>query len=288
MDSIKEKIANLSDKELQEIIEKKYQAYQPKILKLVREELSHRNINFTEPDLERNESQHGETLESPSDPGSYQSIETTKPGVGIWLSNRELRLKAREVLKGRWGEPVLVSFLFFVVTFFSNTCFGLFTYVLVQAPLTVGLALYALKFARKEETETNTLFEAFNHFGAFLGIFFLRVLFEFLWTLLLIVPGIIKGISYSMSFYLVADNPKIGAKNALNYSKKMTKGHKGEIFFLILSFSGWFFLSILTCGLGFLWLTPYFNITFAFYYDQLKERSIANGICTAEEFLFEK
>ena len=199
-----------------------------------------------------------------------------------------LRLKAREVLKGRWGEPVLVSFLFFVVTFFSNTCFGLFTYVLVQAPLTVGLALYALKFARKEETETNTLFEAFNHFGAFLGIFFLRALFEFLWSLLLIIPGIIKGLSYSMSFYLVSDHPKIGASNALNYSKKMTKGHKGEIFLLILSFSGWFILSFLTCGLGFLWLTPYFNITFALYYDQLKERSIADGICRAEDFAFEQ
>ena len=69
MDSIKEKIAKLSNKELQEIIEKKYQAYQPKILELVREELSHRNINFTEPGLEvKNESQFGETLESPSIP----------------------------------------------------------------------------------------------------------------------------------------------------------------------------------------------------------------------------
>ena len=93
----------------------------------------------------------------------------------------------------------------------------------------------------------------------------------FLWSLLLVVPGIIKGYAYSQAFYLLNDNKKLGYKEALEESEKMMDGHKWELFVLQLSFIGWSLLAVLTCGIGFLWLTPYMNTTLANYYEDLKK-----------------
>lgn len=98
-------------------------------------------------------------------------------------------------------------------------------------------------------------------------------IFIFLWSLLLIIPGIIAAYRYSMAFYILNDNPKMGAMDALRESKKMMVGYKGKLFFLSLSFIGWTILSVLTLGIGFLWLIPYMNTTTANFYQNLKDAS---------------
>lgn len=95
-------------------------------------------------------------------------------------------------------------------------------------------------------------------------------LFTFLWSLLLIVPGIIKSLSYSMSLYIKRDRPELTAREAMCESERIMKGHKMELFILQLSFIGWALLSLLTCGLGFLLLAPYSYTTTAAYYETLK------------------
>ncbi|GHT57847.1 hypothetical protein FACS18945_2990 [Bacteroidia bacterium] len=90
------------------------------------------------------------------------------------------------------------------------------------------------------------------------------------WSLLLIIPGIIAAISYSMTFYIIADDPAISAMDAINKSKKMMYGYKMKYFCLSLRFLGWALLCILTLGIGFLWLMPYIQVTFAKFYDDLK------------------
>ena len=193
--------------------------------------------------------------------------------------NSELRLKARRQLNGNWGTPILVCFLYFVVACVASVipALGPIISLLITGPLVIGLILFAIRFSREEKPEVGVLFEGFNNFGPALGLYLWNALWVCLWMLLLIIPGFIKSISYSMSFYILADNPKIGVRNAMNISKVITNGYKGKIFLLGLSFIGWALLACLTLGIGLLWLAPYIQVTFANFYNDLKTETVANG-----------
>ena len=95
--------------------------------------------------------------------------------------------------------------------------------------------------------------------------------FTFLWSLLLVIPGIIKAYAYSMSFYILADNPELTASEALAKSQSLMRGHKMELFILELSFIGWFFLIGLTFGLAAIYVAPYMEATMANFYNSIKE-----------------
>ena len=112
---------------------------------------------------------------------------------------------------------------------------------------------------------------------------FLRDVYLFLWTLLLIIPGIIKGYAYRMVPYILADNPNIGAARAIELSDQMTKGEKLDIFVLDLSFLGWILLGSLACGIGVLFVNPYVEATNAELYAALKDKAYRNGLCTPAE-----
>ena len=99
---------------------------------------------------------------------------------------------------------------------------------------------------------------------------FLMMLFTYLWMLLLIVPCIIKAFAYSMTPYILKDYPELSANQAINLSIKMMKGHKFDYFYLQLSFIGWGLLSILTLGIGYIWLMPYMYASMAAFYEDIK------------------
>jgi uncharacterized membrane protein len=88
--------------------------------------------------------------------------------------------------------------------------------------------------------------------------------------LLLIVPGIIAAISYSQTFYILADDPGMDAISAIDKSKKMMRGYKWKYFCLGLRFIGWALLCILTLGIGLFWLDTYMQTSFAKFYDDVK------------------
>ena len=211
--------------------------------------------------------------------------------------NSKLRENARVQLEGKWGKPILFGFLYIVITAipsiiplvgknhpYMSSALQIIVSILITGSLMVGASMFSLRFKRGEEPRVGVLLEGFKHFGPTLGLYLWYSLWVLLWTLLFLIPGIIKSISYSMCFYVMADNPKIGIKNALNISKKITKGYKGKIFVLYLSFTGWVFLTIFSLGLGFLWLTPYMQISCANLYDELKNESIEQFVCTVEEY----
>jgi uncharacterized membrane protein len=102
----------------------------------------------------------------------------------------------------------------------------------------------------------------------------LMLVFTLLWMLLLIIPGIIAAISYSLTFYIIADDDTIKPMEAIDKSKQMMDGYKWKYFFLALRFLGWALLCILTLGIGFLWLIPYVQVTFAKFYDDVKANQI--------------
>lgn len=142
--------------------------------------------------------------------------------------------------------------------------------LLVADVVSAGLGMFFLRVYRGEKPEIQSMFDGFRNYGHVLG----GVCWQYLWTVLwAFVPvyGIIKIISYSMTPYILMDQPEVGAKDALKVSMAMTEGHKGEIFVMELSFIGWALLTFLTCGvLGLFYVIPYMNTTMAAYYDQIK------------------
>lgn len=208
---------------------------------------------------------------------------------------RELKANARQQLSGRWGSAVgivfLYSFMILAVAILSSVIgyvdktqiVGNVITILIGQPLGLGLIIFSLKFKRGENYSVETLFNGFRQFGSVVLLYLWMMLWIILWTLLLFIPGIIKSYSYSMSFYILADNPEVGVRNALTLSKQMMSGFKWKYFVLQLSFIGWSLLACLTLGIGFLWLSPYMQISIANFYDDVKESAANKGIF-AEDF----
>lgn len=154
--------------------------------------------------------------------------------------------------------------------------------LIFTGPLSIGLNHFHIMNILGRDVSVGTPFRsAFTNFGRKLGGFLWKVLFLYLWTLLLIIPGIIKSLSYAMSDYILADCPNVKARDALTLSKRIMKGHKTELFVFQLSFLGWLFLNALTFGiLGLFYVTPYMNNALATYYLEVREDALRNGVIT--------
>lgn len=151
----------------------------------------------------------------------------------------------------------------------GNGALSLVVFLLAGA-LTAGLLSYHLKIWRGQTGELKDIFSKFNKdFPRITKMYLLQTLYIALWTLLLIVPGIVAAISYSQAYYLMLDDPDLGAIDALNQSRELMKGRKGDYFLLWLSFCGWLLLSVLTFGILYLWVRPYMLQTFAGYYEEV-------------------
>ena len=99
----------------------------------------------------------------------------------------------------------------------------------------------------------------------------------FLWTLLFIIPGIVKAFAYSMTPFILDENPELTPVEAIHRSRMMMKGHKFDLFWLYLSFIGWGILCLFTAGIGFLWLVPYVQTAEAAFYEEVKADYDVNG-----------
>ncbi|KEI86938.1 DUF975 family protein [Clostridium botulinum] len=156
--------------------------------------------------------------------------------------------------------------------------------VVVGYMLEVGGRKFFIKAA---EGETNMgylgyCFKEGSYFGVLVTML-LRSIYTFLWTLLLVIPGIIKGYAYSMVPYILADNPSIGAERAIQLSNRMTDGEKWDMFVLDLSFLGWYILGMLALGIGVIFVNPYVNSTKAELYLILRKKAIEDGSTSCEE-----
>ncbi|WP_242223113.1 DUF975 family protein [Bacillus cereus group sp. BfR-BA-01380] len=165
-----------------------------------------------------------------------------------------------------------------VIVFFS----ALAAYVLICAIMFIGsiavqgIMMYGyfnitLRFAKQESTTIDGLFEGFRKKNVFRSIklTLLMTVYILLWSLLLVVPGIIKSFSYSMAYYILLEHPEYTASEALKKSQEMMKGHKLDLFILGLSFIGWFILGVFTFGIAYLWIYPYYTTTVSHFYLNL-------------------
>jgi len=142
--------------------------------------------------------------------------------------------------------------------------------LLIAGPIALSFALIFLRITRGEEVKVEMIFEGFNDFGRSFVAVLLTSIYILLWTLLLIIPGIIAGLSYSMVYFILAENPTISPMDAIRQSKEMMYGHKTEMFMLSLSFIGWCLLGVLSLGIGFLWIGSYMQTSMAIFYQELK------------------
>jgi uncharacterized membrane protein len=221
-----------------------------------------------------------------------------KEGVG-GSTNKDIMADARRSLSGNWGMGVLgyvlytvliMSFSMFVftavlfvgiVTQFGGAdaaaatgamnLFANLVEMLVSGAFMVGFCGFFLGIAQEGTARLELLFVGFQRFWKSFGTYFFYTLFIVLWTLLFIIPGIIAAFRYAMAFFIIADDAECGALEALSRSKEMMKGNKWKFFCLHWRFLGWALLAMFfTFGIGFLWLVPYMQTSFAKFYENVK------------------
>lgn len=188
----------------------------------------------------------------------------------------EIKSLGKAQIKANWGFSVLVLLVISAITSASGAL--VVGFILLVGPLAVGQATYFLKDARHQQPPFETAFDGFKNYGRNLGSILLMYVFIFLWSLLFVIPGIIKAISYAMTPYILADNPNIGAKDAIDESRRMMDGNKGKYFVMMLSFIGWMILSVLTFGILYvLYVGPYMTASIANFYNELKKKDEAKS-----------
>jgi len=201
------------------------------------------------------------------------------------FSRKTYKNNALSQLKDRWLIPCLVSLLVCTISLFSAFA-GTIVASVVSAILTVGfiflcMAMYTSSASVKFDIFLQGLERTWLN-ALLAGLW--NLLWVFIWSLLFIIPGIVKSYSYSMMFFVIAENPKIGAEKSMNISKIMTNGHKADLFVLDLSFIGWNLLCLLSCGIGYIWLLPYYNATKTNAYYDLKRMAFTAGLLSPADF----
>lgn len=219
--------------------------------------------------------------------------------------NSELMRSAREALKGKWGLAIGTWLVYTVI----YTAIGIIPFVgqfvdilILTGPFGLGVAIFFLTIARNQETHLNYIFRGFDRFKVAFIANILICVFTLLWTLLLIVPGIIAGLSYAMTYFILADDEYISAKEALEKSKIIMYGYKSKLFWLGMRIMGVPFLILtilmvvgrafrippVNSGLIIIWglallvlliaiifLLPYMQVSYAKFYDDIKDNPIA-------------
>lgn len=179
-----------------------------------------------------------------------------------------IRKKAKNEISNNW-QPIFVAYIIVsvAIALTSTVIVG----IILIGPLLFGLSSYMLKLTRKQKYETMDLLDGFKKcFESSLVANILTSIFTFLWTLLFIIPGIVKSISYAMVPYILVDDPTLDAQKAIKKSEEMMMGHKMEYFKMILGFLGWIILSILTFGILYLlYVGPYIQTAKTYFYQEV-------------------
>lgn len=188
--------------------------------------------------------------------GSSSNNSANTGNIRYWLQNTET---GRFILA--WLVGIITVLVIWAIVVF-----------IIGGAATLGHAKFNLNLVDRREARFEDLFSQFSRIGAGFCMQFLRGLFVALWSLLLIIPGIIASYRYSMTPYIMVEHPEYGALDAIGYSKEMMVGNKWRLFCLHLSFIGWGILCLFTLGIGFLWLNPYIEAANAAFYRDVSQQ----------------
>lgn len=209
------------------------------------------------------------------------------------------RTVARDSLRGRWKKAVLTGFLAALLGGIMNAGPGINFEFKVEGPavsaismtvlatiaavvsvlgivfwvigsiVRIGYGKFNLDLVDGEDIRTGTLFAYFPHWKNALLTSFLQTLYQLLWTLLLIVPGIMASYSYAMTPYILAEDPTLSATEAITLSKSYMVGNRWRLFCMQFSFIGWNMLAVFSLGIGMLWVVPYEQAAMAAFYREV-------------------
>ena len=182
------------------------------------------------------------------------------------LDRAMLKGEAKKQIKGNIG-------ILFVCILVAGIVTGVSSIVswLVAPAILMGMVMIFIGVSNGKKPEIGDVFGGFSIFGKAWWLTILIGFFTSLWSMLFVIPGIIKGLSYSMAPFILAENPTMTAREALNESKKITNGAKMDLFVLCLSFIGWMLLGTITCGIAYIYVLPYMSTTMANTYKSLKD-----------------
>ena len=180
-----------------------------------------------------------------------------------------IKQKAKKALVGNWFGAIFVLVLLVVLAVILDaTVIG----AVFSGLLAFGYAAFCLELIKSKKAKMGAFFG-----GMFKGFFkkwwasMLVGLYTLLWSLLLIIPGLIKSYSYAMTPYIMAEKPDMSVNDAITKSRQIMNGHKWQLFCLDLSFTGWMLLSMVTLGLGLIYVWPYYNAARAAFYREIKK-----------------
>jgi len=190
------------------------------------------------------------------------------------MSRSELKAMSREQIKGNIATIFCYAILITLCTSIVGGIFGAADNKTLSLVGTIVVDLMAFCFAfsviiafmgitNGRKAMLADLGEGFKRYNDSIPVMFLMTVYIFLWSLLFVIPGIIKGYSYYAAPYILAANPGMGANNAITKSKEIMNGHKLDLFVLQLSFIPWYFLCGLTLGLAAIYVIPYVETTTA-------------------------
>lgn len=204
-------------------------------------------------------------------------------------TNQEYKNAALKTLHGNWTNVIIASLALVLMSELANAlpyftlkinviAYLVGSWIMVAflllfiVPLTVGYANAhnALYLGARNSVSDNMFTGAFRGYFRNLGGMLLMSLIVSLFSLLLYIPGIMRSYSYFLVPYLLKDKPELSVPEVLALSKKMMYGYRMRLFKLQLSFLGWIFLSVLTLGIGMIWLMPYMMTTMAAFYQDVK------------------
>ena len=190
-------------------------------------------------------------------------------------TNPEIRKDVQTHMKGNWSNLVVISLVFCLIA--ALTAYNFPLVLFVYCPLALGFVITMMHFVRgTKSVSVEDLFSAFNakFYWKSMGLGILVYVYTFLWSLLLLVPGVIKGCSYFLAPYILADNPEITAEEAICRSMRLMEGHKMQLFLMSL---GYFFIVLLSSVLLFIpmiWIAPYYTVAYVKFYEELKPTSL--------------
>lgn len=188
------------------------------------------------------------------------------------MTREILKQNAKEQIRDKIGILIVMYLIVIGVIFIANSIpmAGYFANVLLLSPaFSVSLIMVYFKVCDYQEIKVGDIFEGFYHFWGAFKIIFLVNLFSSLWSLLFIIPGIVKGYSYSMALYIWTENKEMGALEAISRSKEIMEGHKMDLFVLQLSFIGWYLLTFITFGIAAIYVVPYIDATMVNFYRSI-------------------
>lgn len=215
------------------------------------------------------------------------------------IIRKEIRSEALKTLKGKWTNPVLATLIFAMiyggltessiifqklnlssVIANSGNATRILAFIFIGLNIAFGYYVSFLRFNKGRESNVKEMFSAAfsENYRRNLGIMLLTCMYIILWSLLLVIPGIVKAYSYAMTPYIAEEHPELSAEECIKKSMIMMSGHKMDLFLLQLSFIGWILLSFLTFGIGLLWVAPWMQMADVKFYEKIKFKNAENTV----------